>query len=123
MRVKRNSSTCFLETHAGVILSEAKDPPGRIAKARDTASARILPSGSFASLRMTPARFSSSDLHFSHCSFLSDEAGQDGERERDVGCRDDEREGRREGAAPGVELRVVESERLEHAPEAVVQVQ
>src|SRR3954447_5096017 len=46
---------------------------------------------------------------------------QHGDRKRNVAGRDDDREDGREGALPGIESGVVESQRIEHAPEAVVE--
>src|SRR5712671_6865380 len=50
------------------------------------------------------------------------DSNQDGNRKGDVAGRDDDRKDGREGAFPGIESRTIESQRIEHAPEAVVEV-
>ena len=57
-------------------------------------------------------------------SLLADQAGQHGQRERDVAEGDRARRSRgRSQLAPGVEPRMVPAQRLEQAPEAVVEVE
>ena len=52
VRMIRDIRTTTLNC-ACVILSNAKDPPGKIEESRSAAGIAILPGGSFASLRMT----------------------------------------------------------------------
>src|SRR5512140_2754325 len=54
---------------------------------------------------------------------LVDDPGEDGQRERDVDQEDRQRDERRQRPPVGIVARVVPPQRLEQAPEAVIEVQ
>src|SRR5258708_1463814 len=56
-------------------------------------------------------------------SLQADQPAQHGQREGDVAEGDDPGEGMGEAVAPVVEARMVEAQRLEHAPQAMVEVE